>query len=89
MADFLDERPLQAFAGLHRDDGLHAIRDAAHFHRRRRRALAGAEAVGLEHDIKPAFMFQNIALADVAGDNLDHLESPLRRTPRPAWPDSA
>src|SRR5262245_43172022 len=55
--------------------GLHAVRDAAHVDLRRRGALAGMEAGGDENGVELAVDFENVALADGAGDNLHRWSS--------------
>ena len=43
--------------------GLYAVADPAHVHLCGGRALAGMETLGVEHDIKLAVQFDDIALA--------------------------
>ena len=74
MRDGLDEGALQRVGGLVAHHRLHAVRDAAHVDGGGRRALAGVHGLGLEHDVELAVLvLDDIALADTACDNLDHV----------------
>ena len=53
---------------------LHAVADPAHVDLGGRRALAGMEAFGVEHDVELAVEFDDIAFAERAGDDF-HGES--------------
>src|SRR5256885_6741466 len=72
----LDHRALDLLGGLVALLGLHAVADAAHVDLRRRRALAGKEAFGVQDDVKPSLNIKNIALADGTGDD-SHVMFPL------------
>ncbi len=66
----LDKGALDLFGGLVTIGGLHAVGNAAHVDLCRRRALAGVEAFGGQHDIELAVLsLENIAFADGAGDD--------------------
>ena len=70
MLAVLDDGALDLLDGLVALRDLHAVADAAHVDLRGRRALAGMEAFGGQHDTELAVDVENIALADGAGDNL-------------------
>ncbi len=68
-----DEGALHGVRRLVAHHGFDPVRNAPHVDGGCRRALAGMHAFGFEDDIKLAvLMFDDIALANAACDNLDH-----------------
>ncbi len=66
----LDEGALDLLGRLVAVGRLHAVGEPAHVDLRRRRALAGMEALGGEHDIELAVLaLDDVALADGTGDD--------------------
>jgi elongation factor P--(R)-beta-lysine ligase len=73
VLDRLNERPLHCVGCFVAHNSLHTIRDAPHVDGCRRRALARVHAFGLQDDVELAvFMFDDVALADAAGDDFNH-----------------
>src|SRR5438046_10069121 len=70
----LDESPLDGIGRLEALGNLDPVGDPPHVDLRRRRAFAGMEAFGLEHDIELSVaMLDDIALAQSACNGLYHL----------------
>jgi hypothetical protein len=65
----VDEGALQLLGGLVALRHLHAVGDPAHVDLGGRRALAGMEVFGRQDDIKLAVDLDDVALADLAGDD--------------------
>ena len=61
---------LHLFGGLVALDGLHAVGEPAHLDLRRRRALAREKALGGKHAVELPVVFEDIALAHRACDDL-------------------
>ena len=68
----LDERLFEAVGGFVALVDLHAVGDAAHFELGHGRALAGMDVFCRQDDIKFAVFLDDVALADIAGDNRNH-----------------
>ena len=69
---FVDERLFQRVGGLVALVDLHAVGDAAHLELGHRRALAGMDVLGGQHDVELAVLLDDVALADIAGDDGNH-----------------
>src|SRR5262249_46495444 len=70
----LDMRALDLLGGLVALRGLYAVADPAHVNLGGRRALAGVEALGVEHDVELAVEIDDVALAERRGDD-SHVNS--------------
>ncbi len=67
---FLDVGALDLVGGLVAHLGLHAVGNPAHIDLGRRGALAGMKTFRVEDNVELAFEIDDIALAELAGDNL-------------------
>jgi hypothetical protein len=65
---------------------LYAVADPAHVHLGGWGALAGVEALGAEHDVELSVDFNDIALAERAGDDFHgEFSSVVRAAPPKCW----
>ncbi len=66
----LDEGALDLLGRAVALGDLHAVGDAAHVELGHRRALAGVDVLGAQDDVELAVLFDDVALAERAGDDL-------------------
>src|SRR5262249_12896880 len=71
----VDEGALEAVGRLVALVYFHSIRDTAHLQLGDRRSLAGMDVLRRQHDIKLAVLLDDVAFADIARDNRNHLQS--------------